>query len=169
MHQPWLKDPVVGRAEIIIKSAPDLIFEFIGVNFFSNYPRWSPEVVELEKLSDGGIGVGTLGRQVRIDQRRRLESKFEVTKFEVEKSVVFEGVPDPFRCAFVLRAIEGNVKTSLSFTFEGLELRPYMRPFEKLIRRVVQDGADRTTRNIKHLIEAQERRRVQAQLKGTIR
>jgi hypothetical protein len=159
MHQPRLKDPVVGRAEIVIRSTPEMIFEFIGVNFFSNYPRWSPEVVELEKLTDGEIAVGTLGRQVRIDQRRRLESKFEVTKFEVGTCVAFEGVPDPFRCTFDIRAMEANVKTRLTFTFEGLELRPYMRPFEKLIRRVVQDGAVRTTRNIKHLIEFQERRR----------
>ena len=157
MDQPRLKNPVVGRAEIVIRSTPGTIFDFIGVNFFSNYPRWSPEVVELEKLSDGEIAVGTLGRQVRNDQRRRLESKFEVTKFEVARSVVFEGVPDPFRCTFVIRSIDAKVKTSLTFTFEGLELRPYMRPFEKLIRRVVQDGAVRTTRNIKHLIEFQER------------
>jgi hypothetical protein len=71
-------------------------------------------------------------------------------------------VPDPFRCTFDIRPIDPNVKTSLTFTFEGLELRPYMRPFEKLIRRVVQDGAVRTTRNIKHLIEAQERRRARS-------
>ena len=159
MHQPRLKDPVVGCAEVVIRSTPEMIFEFIGVNFFSNYPRWSPEVVELEKLSEGDIAVGTLGRQVRIDQQRRLESRFEVTKFEAGKCLVFEGVPDPFRCTFVIRAIDANVKTSLTFTFEGLELRPYMRPFEKLIRRVVQDGTVRTTRNIKHLIEFQERQR----------
>ncbi len=158
-RQSRLKHPVVGRAEIVIRSTPGAIFDFIGVNFFSNYPRWSPEVVELEKLSDGEIAVGTLARQVRIDQRHRLESKFEVTRFEVGKGLVFEGVPDPFRCSFDIRAVDASAKTSLTFTFEGMELRPHMRPFEKLIRRVVQDGAVRTTRNIKHLIEFQERRR----------
>ncbi len=145
-----------------------MIFDFIGVNFFSNYPRWSPEVVELDQLSNGKIAVGTIGRQVRIDQRRRLESKFEVTVFELGKRVVFEGVPDPFRCSFDIRAIESPAKTSLTFTFEGLELHPLMQPFEKLIRRVVQDGAVRTTRNIKHLIEVQERRRARASSTGTL-
>ncbi len=126
-------------------------------------------MVELEKLSDGEIAVGTIGRQVRTDQGRRLESKFEVTTFEAGKCVVFEGVPDPFRCTFDLRATESNIKTHLTFTFEGLELRPHMRPFEKLIRRVVQDGAVRTTRNIKHLIESQERRRARSSSTRTIR
>ena len=54
----------------------------------------------------------------------------------------------------------------MSFTFEGLELRPHMRPFEKLIRRVVQDGAVRTTRNIKRLIEVQERRHARSRSTG---
>jgi Polyketide cyclase / dehydrase and lipid transport len=168
MRQPTLKNPVVGRAEIAIKSSPGTIFDFIGVNFFSNYPRWSPEVVELEQLSDGEMAVGTIGRQVRVDQRRRLESTFQVTIFEAGKCVVFEGVPDPFRCTFDIRATESNAKTALTFTFEGLELRPHMRPFEKLIRRVVQDGAVRTTRNIKHLIEFQEKRRARSRSAGTI-
>ncbi len=169
MRQSRLKNPVVGRAEIVIRSTPGTIFDFIGVNLFSNYPRWSPEVVELEQLSDGEIAVGTMARQVRIDQGRRLESKFQVTKFEVGKCLVFDGVPDPFRCTFEIRAIDPNVKTNLTFTFEGLELRPHMRPFEKLIRRVVQDGAVRTTRNIKHLIEFHERRRARSSSTGTMR
>ena len=156
MRKSRLKNPVVGRAETVIKSTPGTIFEFIGVDFFSNYPRWSPEVVELEQLSDGEIAVGTTARQVRIDQRHRLESKFQVTRFEVGQSLVFEGVPDPFRCTFDIRAIDAAVKSTLTFTFEGLELRPHMRPFEKLIRRVVQDGAVRTTRNLKRLIEFHE-------------
>jgi hypothetical protein len=159
MDQPRLKNPVVGRAEIGIRSTPGTIFDFIGVNFFSNYPRWSPEVVELQQLSEGPIAVGTLGRQVRVDQKLRLESKFQVTTFEFGKCLVFEGVPDPFRCTFDICVLDPNIRTNLTFTFEGLELRPHMRPFEKLIRRVVQDGAVRTTRNIKHLIEFQDRRR----------
>ena len=168
MHQPKLKNPVVGRADIVIKSTPGAIFDFIGLNFFSNYPRWSPEVVDLEQLSDGEIAVGTMGRQVRTDQGRRLELTFQVTKFDAGQCVVFEGVPDPFRCTFDLQAMDPDAKTLLTFTFEGLELRPHMRPFEKLIRRVVQDGAVRTTRNIKHLIEAQQRRRARARSTRTI-
>ena len=43
--------------------------EKFGLNFFSNYPRWSPEVVDLEQLSDGEIAVGTMGRQVRTEEQ----------------------------------------------------------------------------------------------------
>jgi hypothetical protein len=41
----------------------------------------------------------------------------------------------------------------LTFTFEFPELELMLRPFEKLVRVAVQDGAERTVRNIKGLLE----------------
>ena len=43
--------------------------------------------------------------------------------------------------------------TELSFTFELLELKVFMRPFEQLVRSAIQDGAVRTVENIKRLVE----------------
>ena len=120
MLKPRLKKPVVGQAEIVIRTTPDALFDFIGVGFFSNYPRWSPEVVELEQLSDGEIGVGTLARQVRIDQRHRLESKFQVTTFAPDERLVFEGVPDPFRCTFDIRAVDPGNRTGAAYGLTGV-------------------------------------------------
>jgi hypothetical protein len=157
MFRSKLRDPIIGRATAVINSSPEAIFDFIGVDFFVNYPRWSPEVVELEQLTDGPVGVGTLARQVRIDQRHRLTSKFRVTEFAAGRRLAFAGVPDPFRCTYDLAESANGQATDLTFTFEGLELRPHMRPFEKLIRHVVQDGAARTTRNLKRLIERASR------------
>ncbi|MGF1562088.1 MAG: SRPBCC family protein [Geminicoccaceae bacterium] len=159
MFNSKLENPIVGRASAVIQSPPETVFQYIGVDFFTNYPKWSPEVVELNQLSDGAMGVGMLARQVRTDQGRRIESKFEVTAFEPHKQLVFSGVPDPFRCTYDLVPVEDGAATELTFIFEGFELRPHMRPFEKLIRRVVQDGAVRTTGNLKRLIEFQARRR----------
>jgi hypothetical protein len=159
MFQSKLKDPVVGNASIVVNSPPDEIFEYIGVNFFANYPKWSPEVVELEQLSAGPMQLGTLARQVRVDQRRRLESRFQVTTYDQGRCLRFAGVPDPFVCTYVLDCAGTADRTNLTFTFEGFELRGYMKPFEKLIRAVVQDGAARTVRNIKRLVERQRRAR----------
>ena len=153
-----LKNPVIGSASVFIKSTPTIVFEFIGINFFSNYPRWSPEVIKLEQLGEGNVMVGTQGRQVRVDQGRRLESSFEVTTFEPQNLLVFDGTTEPFKCTFKIEASNNEEIMKLSFTFAGLELYPFMRPFEKLIRRVVQNGAERTTRNIKRLVEVKERR-----------
>jgi hypothetical protein len=66
----------------------------------------------------------------------------------------FDGVSNPFRCDYVLESADPAV-TQITFTFELLSLELHMRPFEKLIRIAVQDGAERTVRNIKRLIEAE--------------
>jgi len=147
-------EPVVGKASVSISSTPEEVFEFIGVNFFTNYPKWSPEVVKLERLTDGPVQLRTLARQVRVDQGRRSESKFRVTKFESCKCICFAGVSDPYRCTYNLQPLAPDNTTRLTFTFELLELQPFVRPFEKLVRVAVRDGAERTASNIKRLIEA---------------
>ncbi|MEK6596226.1 MAG: polyketide cyclase, partial [Pseudomonadota bacterium] len=44
----------------------------------------------------------------------------------------------------------------LTFIFELLSLDLHVRPFEKLVRIAVQDGTERTVKNIKKLIEAEQ-------------
>ncbi len=147
------KNPVIGTACITIDRATDDVYRFIGIGFFQNYPRWSPEVIQLESLTDGPVRLGTIARQVRVDQGHRTESKFRVNVFEPNKKLCFSGVSDPYRCTYEVADLNSGKSTRLSFTFELLEIQLFMRPFEKLIRAVVQDGADRTVRNIKRLVE----------------
>jgi hypothetical protein len=56
---------------------------------------------------------------------------------------------DLFRTGYWL-ATEGD-QTRLEFGFELRRLELYMRPFEKLIRLAIQEGAERVVRNIKTL------------------
>jgi hypothetical protein len=148
------KDPVVGKASIMIDCSSEELFKYFAVDFFQNYPKWSPEVIQLEALTEGPVKLGTLARQVRVDQGHRSESKFRVTIYEPNKRLCFSGVPDPYRCTYELQDINDGKMAMLSFTFELLELQMFMRPFEKLIRIVVRDGAERTVRNLKRLTEA---------------
>lgn len=145
--------PVVGKASTVIQESDDKLFNFIGHELLSNYPRWSPEVRELEKLTDSPLGLGTLCRQVRIDQGNRSESTFKVVIFEPNKQICFAGVSNPFRCNYLIESRDQHL-AQITFTFELLSLELHMRPFEKLIRIAVQDGAERTVRNIKRLIES---------------
>jgi len=73
--------PVVGRSSVIIGKRAEEVFRFIGEDFFENYPKWSPEVKNLNALSDGPVRVGTLARQVRVDFGYRSESDFRVLEF----------------------------------------------------------------------------------------
>ncbi|MER2513591.1 MAG: polyketide cyclase [Nitrosomonas ureae] len=145
--------PVIGKASTIIQSPADKLFNFIGNDLLINYPRWSPEVKELEKLTDGPIQLGTVCRQVRIDQGNRSESTFKVKIFDVGTRICFEGTSNPYRCDYVMESVNAS-DSRITFTFELLSLDLHVRPFEKLVRIAVQDGTERTVKNIKKIIEA---------------
>lgn len=146
--------PVVGKADTLIHSPSDKLFNFIGVDLLDNYPRWSPEVKDLEKLTEGPIKVGTLCRQVRVDQGNRSESTFKVNVFDAGSRICFEGVSNPYRCDYIIKPIDEK-NSRMTFIFELLDLELYMKPFEKLIRIAVQDGTERTVRNIKKIVETE--------------
>lgn len=143
-----------GTASIVIIRPLDEVFHFIGVDFFKNYPRWSPEVVECELLSDPPLRLNSLARQVRIDQGQRSESTFRVTCFDPLKKLTFEGVSNPYRCFYDFKQGSSPEQTEITFTFELLKLEIFMLPFEKLIRIAVREGAYRTVRNLKTLLES---------------
>lgn len=148
------REPVIAKARTLIERPPAEIFRYLGDGFFENYPKWSPEVIELECITNGPLKLGTIARQVRIDQGRRSETKFTINIYERDKRLGFSGVSDPFRCTYELREINSGKSAELIFTFELSEIQMFMRPFEKLIRVVVQEGAERTVRNLKQLTEA---------------
>ena len=145
--------PVAGQADDVINCPISKAYEVIGKNFFENYPKWCPQIVELEQISPSPIGPGTKGRQVTRDRGIDSESIFEFSKFEPVNELEIKGVSEPFRSSYVLVS-EGSDKTRVSFTFELQEIDLMMRPFQKLIKTALQDGAIQTIENIKNLLEA---------------
>jgi len=143
-----------GTASIVINKPVDTVFNFIAVDFFENYPRWSPEVQELELLSAPPLQLNSLVRQVRIDNGQRSESTFKITTYKAGQKLVFEGVSNAYRCSYDFASTNPSTNTQITFTFELLKLELFMLPFEKLISIAVQDGAKRTVTNLKNLIES---------------
>ncbi len=146
-------EPVVGRASTVVECSASELFQYLGEGLFQNYPKWSPEVKELEKITPGPVKLGTIGRQVRVDQGRRTESRFKIFTYEPDVRLTLVGVPDPFRCSYELQAIDPEKTTKLTFSFELLEILLVMRPFEGLVRAAIKDGAQHTVQNIKRLVE----------------
>ena len=146
--------PVVGKASTLIQCPNDQLFNFIGTDLLKNYPIWSPEVKSLEKLTDGPVKLGTLIRQVRIDQGNRSESTFKVNVFDSGSRICFKGVSNPYRCDYVIEAVN-STDSRITFVFELLDLELHMKPFEKLVRVAIQGGTETTVKNIKNLIEAE--------------
>ncbi len=143
--------PVQGRAESIVKCGISDAYERIARRFFDNYQKWCPQVVELEEISPPPIQLGTKGRQVTRDRGIDSESLFDVTQFSSNAELEITGSSEPFRSHYEF-ITKGN-ETQITFTFELKEIDLMMRPFQKLLKTALQDGAEQTAENIKALLE----------------
>jgi hypothetical protein len=144
--------PVAGQADDVVNCSITKAFDLIGHHFFDNYPRWCPQIVDLEQTSSPPIQPGSEGRQVTRDRGIDSESTFLVSEFSPATKLEIKGVSEPFRSAYELTS-EGPDKTRIAFTFELLEIDLMMRPFQKLIKTALQDGAIQSVENIKNLLE----------------
>ena len=142
---------VTGQADVQINVPLDQVFQFIVADFERNYRRWSPEVQQLEMLTPGPLRVGSRARQVRVDQGRRSDTVFRVIALQPPTRVCFAEKSDQFMSDYCLKALGDQTQLHFAFTLNRMEF--YMRPFEKLIRVAIQEGANRAVRNIKSLIE----------------
>jgi len=145
---------VVGECDIRIRRPVESVFSFIADDFERNYPRWSPEVQQLQVLSAGAMDEDWFARQTRIDQGHKTVSTFRVSRFQRPLELVFVGVSSDFICTYRLdRTGSGQDESLLLFRFEFPRLELRLRPFRKLVQVSVQEGAERTVHNLKGLIE----------------
>ncbi len=144
--------PVVGEASIEIDKPIHDVFAYIGEHFYENYPKWAVEVFKLEPLDGKKVFVGAKARQVRQDQGSTVESVFEITHFQPAMMITFKGLTEPYIHSYLIETTEQGQSTRLTFRFELTEIDVFMRPFQKLIRSAIEDGAENTVENIKSLI-----------------
>jgi hypothetical protein len=147
-----------ARASILIDRPAPEVYAFIADDFTRNYRRWSPEVQRLEMLTPGPLRVGSRARQVRVDQGRRTDCTFRITALDRPSRVCFAETGDQFRIEYLIVPGAGGAAeapTRLTFGFQLNRLELDMRPFEKLIRAALQDGAERVVRNLKRLVESE--------------
>jgi hypothetical protein len=147
--------PIAGEASIDIDKSVHDVFCYIGDNFFGNYPKWAVEVIEFEPLDGVKVCVGAKARQIRKSDGTKFESVFQITDFQPYLKLILQGLTDPYKHSYLLEDGEQKQSTRLTFRFELLELEVFMRPFEKLIRAAIEDGAENTVENIKNLIAAE--------------
>jgi len=146
--------PISATARALVGCPLGSAFSFVGHGFFQNYTRWSPQVVELQPLSEGPIRPGVMARQVTLDRGIRTESTFEIAQFGPPHLLEIKGVSEPFRSFYEFREAAAG-STEIGFNFEVEEHDLFLRPFEALFRSTLQEGARRTVENIKQLLENQ--------------
>lgn len=147
--------PVAGEASIEIDKTLTDVFSYVGEHFFDNYPKWAVEVVDFQPLDGKQVFIGAQAKQIRKDNDAEVESVFAITDYQPDVKLVLQGVSDPYKHSYLLEGCANNQPTRLTFRFELLELEVFMRPFEKLIRYAIEEGAENTVNNIKNLVAAE--------------
>jgi hypothetical protein len=127
------------NATTFVNCSAEEAFRYVADGFFENHPKWEPALVKLEKTSQGPIGVGTTGRQMRNDGGRQSESTFRITEFEPNHkfSVTSTGQPD-FKATYTFEQV--NRGTQLTFAF-NLAMPGFAKLFEPLIAGTVKREA----------------------------
>ena len=142
---------ITAKADALVFQDVEPVFRFVALNFLNNYPRWSPEVIDLQPLSTGPIRLGYQARQIRVDQGHKTESTFEVAELIPLKRVSFKGITAPY-CS-IYEFADCNSSTQLTFTFELHQVPGRSQPDQRPSRIALQEGAKRTVKKLKLLIE----------------
>ncbi len=137
---------------VVINRSVEEVFAF--VIDVEKWPQWRAEVVEVERSSEGPIGVGTTFSGVGRFLGRRLENINEVTQYEPNRKFGFKTTSGPVSMQFTdtFESVEGGTKVSLAM--EG-ETGSFFKLAEPIMSRMVRRQFKTNYANLKDLLEAQ--------------
>ena len=124
------------------------VFQFCAHDHVRNHPRWDPDM-QLEQISDGPIGVGTIIRRRNTHSGTPVEGTMEVVEFKADRAfgVVIHDGPSETRARTTFKA-ESQGRTRLTINAEFADLD---KSAEGLIRSLME----RSIGNIKQLVESE--------------
>lgn len=143
---------VSAQASITTNYPAQIMFSYIGEQFFQNYPKWAIEVIDFQPLDGKTMQVGNKAKQIREENGMPVESIFEIIEYQPNVKLVLQGIADPYKQTYLIEALTPKT-SSLTFRFELLKLELFMQPFQKLIRAAIEEGVNYTVENIKQLID----------------
>lgn len=129
---------IVIDTSVLIDRPVEMCFDFVVRGYFEHLRRWNTAVVELKKLTEGPVAVGTRGREVQRIRGKDYGRTFEVVELRPEttfavKAVGPEGPERHHLCRYSFAPRDANRCqltqhfeldwSQLSFTL----LRPFVR------------------------------------------
>jgi hypothetical protein len=93
----------------------DVVWDYVVAGFFGNHPRWDPAIVELRKLTEGEVRVGTRGVEVRNFGGRQ-EAEFVISELTPKRRFAFSNTTGPFKLERRYDFADGG-RTRLTFHF----------------------------------------------------
>ena len=119
----------------------------------ANNNQWQSGCVESSQTSEGPLGVGTTGRDVRQFLGRRMESTWEITEYEDNKKSSFKTTsgPIPMQGSYTFEPSGGGTK--VTFTVQG-DPGGFFRLAEPILARMVKRQIEADYNNLKDLLES---------------
>lgn len=119
-----------------------------------NETQWQTDLVEAKLTSDGPIGVGATGRDVRTFMGRETVTTWQVTAFEPNQKIVFKVIagPMPFEGAYLFEVVDGATR----FTYRVQSETPgFAKLFAPLISRIIKSQGQKQMAALKRALESQ--------------
>jgi len=125
------------------------VFRFYAYEHVRNHPRWDPDM-ELEQVSDGPIGVGTVIHRRNSRSGTPVEGTMEVVEFEPNRAVgmVIHDGPVEMRGRATFEAVSDN-QTIITTMVELPDMD------ESMDKSFLTSRLERSHRNMKQLIESE--------------
>jgi uncharacterized membrane protein len=138
----------VQVSEVIDRPVTD-VFHFHAEEHVLNHPRWD-QYMQLEQVSDGPIGVGTIINRVNSRSGRPVEGTMEIVEFipnQVIGMVIHDGPVEIIGRATYEVESDDRTTLKLDLEFPGMD--------ENLDTSSITSQIQQSLQNIKHLIESE--------------
>lgn len=128
----------------------DEVFAYIGDQL--NAPRWQAALVEVKRVTEGPLGIGTKHAFVRSFMGRRLEASNEYVAYEPGKLITFKSTSGlvAFEASYLFESVAGGTKVTSRIEMNARGLLSLAEP---LIARNLRREMDAAFVALKDLFE----------------
>ena len=137
----------VQLSQVLNRPVAD-VFRFFAHEHVRNHPRWDP-YIQLEQVSSGPIGVGTLIKRINSRSGTPVEGTMEIVQFEPDRVIG-------------MLTHDGPVEIHGRSTFEAvgenqsiLALHVEIPDMDKSMESMMTSALQKSLQNIKQLIESE--------------
>lgn len=135
---------------ITINRTQEEVFVFIANP--ENETKWQGDLVESKLTSDGAVGVGSKGRDVRQFMGKPAVTTWEITEYQPHNKMAFRVItgPIPFQGAYLFESVPGGTK----FTFSAwAETKGISKLFDPIVNRMGRKQYERDLATLKTVLE----------------
>ena len=143
---------VTTEESIMINRPVEEVFAYVCE--LQNGPKWQPALVEVRRISEGPLGIGTKYTGVRKFMGLKVESFIEYTIYEQDKRFSMKSVSgnSPFEQSFLFESKDEGTQLTTRLDLETSGLMGLARP---MIASGLKKEMDANFNNLKNVLESQ--------------